>query len=170
MAQIWPKWWVWKTKKWFGEKEEDYTATVVFYDLLNRPIEQRTEDAQGNIFSKETYRYDVQGNKISICRYLSDEDYYFQHRQYDPRGNLILQTDALGHSTYYSYNYGETLQVVKTDALGQLTIQTFDQFQRLCHIEKRNPYGSVIAETEIFYDVNGKKEKEIFKKSEKSTQ
>jgi RHS repeat-associated protein len=64
--------------------------------------------------------------------------------QYDPRGNITHETDALGRSTAYAYGAFDTL-LSTVDALGHTTTSTYDDQGNL--LTTRDPLGHVTSYT-----------------------
>ena len=134
--------------------------TLTEYDLLDRVIEERQEDAQGNLLSKVTYEYDDAGNKKSVTRSIMGQDRQ-EHFEYDSFDRLISHTDELGYETQISYDehyqndLGQrVLQKTTTDALGQKTLETYDSLGRNVRIEVQNSQGTTCSLEEKNYDGN----------------
>ena len=88
----------WKTLEWVN----DYEALVKMqeYDLLDRIIEERTEDLSGNIYRRTQYEYDASGNQTHVWN-----DGQLTLTQYNPLGEVIQVTDAEGNSTRTHIQY-----------------------------------------------------------------
>lgn len=143
-------------------KTNQQRVEITEYDALNRPIEERTEDLEGNLFRKVTYAYDRSGNKTDTHTYLSEDSIAEEHTAYNPRGEPILHVDAMGHKTTISYNYkGVGRQKRTKDPLGVVTIETCDAYQRPISIKVKTKHNDTVAHQEIQYDAAGNKTMQI---------
>jgi RHS repeat-associated protein len=131
------------------------------YDLLDRKIEERQEDLQGQLLSKETFQYDAAGHLTKTVRYVMDKE-AVEESQHDSLGRPILQIDPLGHKTQIVYNEAENILRKHTiDSLGQESIETCDALGRLASLEIKNKEGKTLSREEKFYDLNGHLSRQI---------
>ncbi len=135
--------------------------TFTEYDLLDRLIEERQEDDQGQILSKTIFEYDEASNKKTIIRSIQGEEAKEQF-EYDSFDRLILQIDALGNETRISYDEKQRnalgqriLQKTTIDPLEQKTMETYDSHGRMTRIEIQNAHDKVLSLEEKYYDLNG---------------
>lgn len=132
------------------------------YDFLDRIIEERNEDQNGEVFKKEKYTYDVNGNKTSTSHFTQAGTATTQ-TEYYPNNKPFRITDALGNQTLCFYNHeaihkGQTvLQITKVDPLGNQEVTTHDTHGNVCKQEKLDPFGQPIQCEESFYDALGQK-------------
>lgn len=131
------------------------------YDLLDRITEERVEDNQGQLLRHICYSYDIQGNRTHV---ISDTQAGFSldRTEYNSQNLPIKNIDALGNTTITTYDfhfintYGQNvLQTTTTDPLGNMLIKTYDTANRECSLVRQNPFGVVLAQQEIFYDILG---------------
>jgi RHS repeat-associated protein len=151
-----------QTKTYFGTHEDDYTLQIVEYDLLDRIIEERIEDASGTVLRKETCVYDKSGNKTQINTYSAagigtTTITYNIHSQptriIDPEGNTT--------TTHYLYDYkdvyGQSVSYAETtDPKGNVTITIGNTAGQTGMEQKKNTFGELIQQREYFYDGMGK--------------
>jgi RHS repeat-associated protein len=131
------------------------------YDWLDRVTEKTLQDGKGNIFSKENYEYDVQGNQILKKVWQSEDTISLYQSKYDARGNLLWKEDSLGNRQTFNYEFdylNELGQCVlrKTilDELGRPTIEIFDALHR---IVKKEIFENdiLVSSTRFDYDPSG---------------
>lgn len=147
-------------KEWLGE---DYRLICKEYDDLNRVTEEKVMSSDGQIMAYNAYRYDCNGNKIFI-----QEGYNITCTEYDSLNNPIKIINALGHETHAEYNTSfrndfnqKVLQTTITDALGNITVETYDSANRLVETVRKNSMGITTASQKIFYDLCGNKRKVV---------
>ena len=121
-------------------------VSVTEYDLLNRPIEERSEDLDGRVYTKIGFAYDAADNKTAIIRFNGTEKF-----TYDLYGRITSHTDALGHITNTSYPDDYT--TITTDPLKRRSVQTCDTYDRTLTIQKFNPAKKEIAREDFTYDL-----------------
>lgn len=141
----------------------DSVCSVQLFDLLDRVIEERREDAEGNLLTRVTYGYDVDGNRTTVSNY-SDLGESTATTIYDARHQPVEITDALGNTTHFQYNYdysnefGQTVPYsTSADAMGNITENIKDAHGRLASLIQRNSLGELIHRKDFFYDKNGNK-------------
>lgn len=144
----------------YGYVSGDFTTKIQTYDLLNRVIEERTQDTGGSILTKETYAYDEAGNRIAITRY-TQAGQSLTTFLYNSRGQLVKTTDALSNQTIstYRYDYRNSLgQIVPctetTDPMGIVYIKMHDSLGNVVSECKKNTLGQVIQKNDFAYDAN----------------
>jgi RHS repeat-associated protein len=140
----------------------DVRVTCKEYDFLDQVIEERIEDGLGNIFKKEKYGYDEDGNKNSVTCF-TQAGISQTVTDYHPNGKPSLVTDALGNKTRYFYRNGWNHRGQKTkvleiiDPLGNMEHQIFDTHGNVCCRHKQDPFGKLIQLENIYYDCVGQK-------------
>ncbi len=140
-------------------------VSVTEYDLLNRPIEERSEDLDGKIYTKIGFAYDQADNKTAIIRFNGTEKF-----TYDLFSRITSHTDALGHITYTTYPDDYT--IITTDPLKRRAIQTCDAYDRILTIQSLGPAQSEIAREDFAYDLAHNKLSQtstIYRNSDKRT-
>ena len=131
------------------------------YDWLDRLIVKSFQDSHGNLYAKETYAYDVQGNRIkkSIAQTEDLSAHYSSCYQSDQ--TLLWKENPLGQRTTWFYNHhhangiGQRIQARSmTDPLGRVTLEADDVFHRLV---RRDVYeGDKMVSSLLFdYDAAG---------------
>lgn len=149
------------TREYFGYASHEYIVKANSYDLLNRVIEERIEDAEGKIESFIQYVYDSAGRKIETIR-CTTAGLSTQKIDYDILGNVIQETDALGHVTRHVYRYdhinfhGQNTPCTETtDPLGRICIVIKDALGRIESQILKNPLGQAIHYTKMKYTLGG---------------
>ncbi|WP_316606158.1 HNH/ENDO VII family nuclease [Streptococcus pluranimalium] len=143
--------------------EGNGNTTTFSYDAFGRKI--GASNGEGGNYS---YTYDGVGNQLSI----TDAEGHKTTYTYDSRGRLLIETDALGQTITYKRDalgrilsrtneagntnhltYDDRNQAVKTitDALGQVTENTYDKSGQLTAVAY--PSGT---NTKTTYDIMGR--------------
>lgn len=142
----------------YGPSPEDVIIKIQEYDVLNRVIEERTEDYSGIIFTKVNRSYDISGNIIET--HFGDGS--ITSTSYDSHGTPNILTDSEGNQTLTKrcfntvnalgqfVNYKEVI-----DALGNVTCITCDALSRPVSTIRKNNLGKLLQQQEIAYDING---------------
>ena len=87
---------VYKTYEWLSDQAK---VTVSLYDNLDRLIEERVEDLQGNVIHSSSSHYDKHGDLIR-----SQNGDAVTTTIYDGQGRARQITDALGNVTHITYD------------------------------------------------------------------
>jgi len=155
------------TKTFFGPGSQEYVAKVVKYDLLDRVVEERTEDAFGAIQSKVGATYDCMGNCSSTISYGAGGTAKAT-TEYTQSGQAARWVDALGNVTWKAIYYGSVNALGQRvryeeiiDATGLANCQEYDAIGRLAISSSRALWGGVIARSEFFYDCDGNLTRQI---------
>ena len=151
---------LWKSCHWLSDGS--CQVQIIEYDLLNRVIEERTEDGQGNVLRKSQYEYDINDNRTHEHFFIDEINCDTTLTLYNCRGEPIEITDALGNETHIAYDYHhqnelgqEVLRKEITDPLGKQIIEVYDAYGRISSIEQRNSFGECVAHQVSFYDACG---------------
>lgn len=151
-----------KVSTFFGTGEDNYTAKIKEYDLLNRVIEERVEDSSGNVLTRETYEYDPSGN-CTNTRKFNQAGESSTYTEYDTRGQVILMTTALGEQTriHYRYDYydealGQNLPYSESiTPNGVATVCVKDALGRKKTEYKKDPFGKLLQKRDYYYTQTG---------------
>lgn len=156
---------------WEYTSETEYSVQTWEYDLLDRVIEERTEDASGKVLRRQGYAYDGDGNRSVIIQY-TQTGMAMTSIVYDSHKQPILVTDPLGKvtQTIISYNlnhpYRETI-----DPMGNITAIASDAMGRIVTVEKKNSLGTIIQKADFTYDLTsnqvGRAETVFFQKNQR---
>lgn len=156
-----------KTLEYFGPGEADYVAKIQEYDVLSQVIEERHEDANGQILNKAQYTYNERGEKTQSFSFHLDTPSITQ-TTYNPYGEVDSIIDPQGHITLYKYYYGHlnkygqhVLAKETIDAMGNTLYQEHDAQQRLRYEIRKNAMGVEIQKREFFYDATGNLVKQL---------
>lgn len=147
-------------QRYFGDNANDYIATRYSYNLLNQVIRKKEIDGNRKTHSKVKIAYDPDGNVTSTTTWTHAGEATTTNT-YDPRGNLSSSTDSLGNTTYYHHRYdfffeGKNLPCVEViDPAGVKTTTISDPHGSLILTQIHSPFGQLLSETELFYDLCG---------------
>lgn len=149
-------------KKWKSSKT--FTLEVKEYDLLDRVIEERTEDTQGHVLIKKRYVYNEAGQLAEVIGYPQNKESVLMRYEYDGFGRLSKATNAAGHTSTIIYDdayvneWGQkTLKRTTIDPIGNQTEEIFDTDENLIKVTKKDKSGQLLAETKSSYDCSGNK-------------
>lgn len=147
----------WKSSKIF-------TLEVKEYDLLDRVIEERTEDSKGIVLVKSRYVYNNAGKLAQVIGYPQNKESVLMRYEYDGFGRLCKTTNAAGHCTKIFYDdayvneWGQKVQKrTLIDPIGNQTEEIFDAEGRLVKITKKDQFGQLLTHSEACYDHSGNK-------------
>lgn len=146
--------------RYFGEGEEDYLTTRFTYDLLNRVVEKKENDAKGKTYSEVLTTYDADGN-IQSTETSTHAGAAITLNTYDARGNLSTTKDPLGNKTFYNQRYdyyfeGRNLPCLEvTDPAGVKTTTISDAQGNVIKIEVHSSLGVLLSDTDMYYDLAG---------------
>lgn len=141
--------------------DSDLRISKYVHDLLDRIVEERTEDSSGTLLTQFFYGYDRAGRPSVVTGF--DENGACTTRSfYDARGQTERTVDAEGNETIIQHNYSHmntygqrVLQVTQIDPLGGQTITTHDVLGRIESIVQLDSYKNEIARTGLVYDSQG---------------
>ncbi|MCB1114590.1 MAG: hypothetical protein KDK62_07530, partial [Chlamydiia bacterium] len=145
------------------------------YDPTGKVIAEIDEDLEGRVFSKTTYRYDLFGNKTHVITQIDDESESIQTTVYNPDHTIKSTTDAMGFTTYTTYDRHhinalgqQVLKVTTTDPKGRVSHTTYDALGR---VKSEELYDSkLIFKAEKVFDAAGNLlEEVVFNPKAKST-
>ncbi len=152
-----------------GDEKTGLTSYAGPYEKgFNRPLETVLKDKDANIISKKTFEYaDNRGNLTRETAWFSAQEQgpYTQYA-YDPYGNVVSTTNALGHTVtteyetdFYTYPqkvtnslthsiryvYDPKFGVVKsvTDANDATSTTTYDSLAR--PLQVKNAYNQIVT-------------------------
>lgn len=149
-------------KKWSSPKT--FTLEIKDYDLVDRVIEERTEDETGKVLLKKRYTYNDAGQLAEVIGYPQNKESTLLHYEYDGFGRLCKLTNAAGSVTTILYDdayvneWGQKTQKrTFIDPLGTRTEEVFDTNGHLIRISKMNQSGELLSQLESFFDPSGNK-------------
>ncbi len=132
--------------------QRENLLSITEYDFLDNILEERKEDAYGNILSRVTYTYDEAGNRKSTTRFVHGKE-STEILKYDSFNRLIENKDPLGNSTSFIHN-DQLHQLTTIDPLGLQFIERFNSHYLRSTFEKRNSRNERLYREESFYDAN----------------
>ena len=132
-----------------------FRVEVQNYDHLDRVVEKRTEDVEGNLYRKVGYSYDGNGNCVSERVFLDADQISETKTEYNARSLPIALTDACGNRTTFSYAYSDHLEKETFDALGRKTKEIYDPLKRLECTVRYDCKGTLLSESSLRYDGRG---------------
>lgn len=138
-----------------------YRRTVSEFDFLDRLVLETTSDETNTIFSKKSYRYDVNGNRTHVIIH-DDHGDSCTETLFNCENQPIKMIQPDGSVTLYEYDnnfqnaFGQTVPLVKeTDPKGNQTIKVLDAQGRLAKEEKIDAQGNVLQRSAYLYDGEG---------------
>ena len=141
--------------------DTDAIVKIFQYDNLNRIVEERVEDSEGNPISITGYTFDISGNVIEVKNY-STSSVNITTTSYDSRGNPVTITNGNGDKTVFTYRYdfrNDIEQYVPyqevTDPLGNVAITIQDALGRTITTFKKNSFGKILQFQSYDYDIVG---------------
>ena len=156
-----------KTLKYFGPGEKDYIAYVQDFDLMDRVVEERTEDANENILTRNTYAYNERSERIQSITYHQTKPAITRF-QYNAYGDIETVTDPEGNTTRHRFYYGHlnpygqsVFAKESIDPLGNSVFIENDPYGRLKFEIRKDQSGTIQQKREFFYDLAGNCIKQI---------
>ena len=150
-------------KVFFDKGDEDYSIEYLKYDVADRLVEKRIEDAHHQVLRTTRYLYDNRG-LLSKEQALLNGDYItVTQTSYNELGEPLCITDAEGKETTFQYGQmideaGQTVsKKTVIDPSGVKTEILFDVFDRVVSITKVAPSGELLAKQSLAYDSVGNK-------------
>jgi RHS repeat-associated protein len=147
-------------KKWKSAKT--FTLEIKEYDLLDRVVEERTEDQSGKVLLKKRYVYNKEGQLDHVIGYPQNKENVLVKYEYDGFGRLRKTTNAAGHATIIEYDdaylndWGQKASKrTLIDPMGNQIEEVFDVDNRLVKATKKDKTGQLLADTESYYDSLG---------------
>jgi RHS repeat-associated protein len=143
---------------------DDFTLEVKEYDLLDRVVEERTEDFQGYVLTKIRYVYNDAGQLAQIIGYPQNKESVLVHYEYDGFGRLSKSTNTVGATTQIFYDdayindWGQKgRKRTLIDPVGNQTEEVYDNNDNLIKVIKKDTCGQLLSDIEMFYDSSGNK-------------
>lgn len=150
------------TTHWCGEGPGECLVETLELDLGDRVIGMQVTDGQGTLVRKETYAYDIRGNKTLTCAYRTPTEYSIAEVVYDSRALPIRLIDDYGNVTHLTYDYQyrnaggqKVLRKTTTDPLGRKTTVTQDALGRLWETTTVDPLGTLLAQHRLWHNATG---------------
>ena len=156
-----------KIHEFFGSGDHDFIARVQDYDIMDRIVEERTEDAQGNTITRVSYTYNEKGERIQTISYHQSTS-AITAIQYNAYGDIERVTDPEGNITcckfYYDHfnAHGQCVFAKETiDPLGHSFFLESDPLGRIRYEIRKDAMGVVRQKREFYYDTAGNCIKQI---------
>lgn len=147
-------------KKWTSAKT--FTLDIKEYDLLDKVVEERTEDQTGKVLLKKRYVYNDAGQLAQVIGYPQNKESILLTYEYDGFGRLYKVTNAAGHTSTIEYDdtfvneWGQrTCKRTLIDPMGNQTEEIFDIDGRLIKLTKTDKSGQILTNSESYYDSLG---------------
>ena len=146
---------------------ENAQVILKTYDLLDRVIQELELDEKGKLFGFTHYSYDEFSNNASVKKevHVGNAFHFFE---YDSFRRLVREINPIGDETTIKYNdhfkdkNGQTvIQKTTVDPKGHRTVETFNVQGAISTLEKRNKEEKLLLRENYYYDLNGKKVKQI---------
>ncbi len=154
-------------REWYGNGADDYTATLWEYDSQGRVVREEITDSSDTTHSRSEYAYDMDGNLRREVSWNSATQANVRTTQYDLLGNPISSTNALGQVTTIRYDHNATLEehpvLLKTtiDPAGNQTLSYHDPRGNVLRVEKLDPMGTLVLQTDSYFDLSGNRVSEV---------
>lgn len=156
-----------KVIQWTGDASQEKIIQASNYDLLNRVLEERLEDAEGRVLQRTRYAYDEQGHLTHTWQ-ETEVGESLTVVEYNADGQPIKLVNPEGQTTHIVYDDSahdrlglHVLQVITTDAQGRNIRKVYDALGRVCEITQKDAMGKLLAMQEIRYDSLGRRTKTI---------
>lgn len=150
------------TKKWKNPKE--FTLEVKEYDLLDRVIEERMEDSNGNTLLQKNFIYNQAGELAQIIGYPQNQKSILMQFEYDRFGRVIKATNGVGNSTHISYDDAfinevgrRVIKMTTQDPNGNCTEEFFDYNEHLLRTSIKDKSNNLLSCIDTPYDSAGNK-------------
>lgn len=146
------------------KSSNSFTLDVRDYDLLNRVIEQQTQDSQGQTLIRNKYVYNDAGQLAQVISYPQNKESVLTQYEYDGFGRLFKiigassQTTEIFYDDVYVNEWGQKARKrTLIDPLGNQTEEIFDNSDHLIKVTKKDKTGNLLGQIESFYDLSGNK-------------
>ena len=142
--------------------DDRFIHTTYNYDtskwIVNKPLRVSTYGPDDSTKAGETsYTYNAFGDAIREEKFLNTGANPTKNYEHDGYGNVIRETDPLGHSTSYAHDSTNTFITSTTNAKNQVSTFTTDQGTGNL-LSSTYPNGNTVRYS---YDTLGRKTKEI---------
>ncbi len=146
---------------------ENAQVVLKTYDLLDRVIQELELDGKGNLFAFTHYSYDEFSNNALVKKevQIGNALHFFE---YDSFRRLVREINPIGDETTIKYNdhfkdkNGQTvIRKTTVDPKGRRTVETLNAQGSISTFEKLNQEGKLLLRENYYYDLNGKKIKQI---------
>lgn len=127
------------------------------YDLKNRIIEKRVEDAFGATIRLQGYEYDACDNQTAIINSKGRSE-----TLYDSLGKIIEKKDPAGNKTLFSYSYKGGIVSSEKSPNGIEKVISLDSMGHIKTTKRLNAKGEIIEESSFSYDKNGNLNEQTF--------
>ena len=104
-----------------------------------------TVDALGQVWQRS---YDANDNLTSVTDALTNTIFY----GYDANGNCNQVVDAAGRTNSFVYDPNNGNLLLRTDPLGNVVENRYDQFGNLTNVIEFNPQGGIVAQSFSVYN------------------
>lgn len=84
---------------------EEGQYEIYAYDGLDRVVSKELQDVHGTTYAKESYHYDINGNKDEVTIWHSNDTISRQKFHYNSDGTLNWEEDPLKNRTTWNYNH-----------------------------------------------------------------
>ncbi len=124
------------------------------FDNLGRVVEERVENASGELLRKKTFSFDRHGNVQLTREFTSPTEYSESQAVYNSHNLIESSIDPEGNVTTYHYEFGDQFVKVRIDPMGQEKWETYDHHNQCIQTEIR-AFGEVYACQNNIYDAVG---------------
>ena len=142
---------------WCHEERNASEVYIWCYDVLDRVIEERIENLEGEIFKRVEYGYDRGGQACYVVTYDAAGGRVEERSEFDALGRLVSKVDGLGNVTLITYEEGPIPRSTCIEPCGSKREIRYDCKGRPLLIERRDSAGEPLSRLETIYNQRGSK-------------
>ncbi|MES2272590.1 MAG: RHS repeat-associated core domain-containing protein [Chlamydiota bacterium] len=149
-------------KKW--KSSNAFTLEIKEYDLLDRVIEERTENENGRVLLKKKYVYNDAGQLFQVIGYPQNQESILAQYEYDGFGRLSKTENGVGstaqifYDDFYINEWGQKGQKrILIDPLGNSREEIFDNEGNLVKTSQKDSSGQLLSCVETSCDFSRNK-------------
>lgn len=147
----------------YANGRNDYSIISRDYDVFARVIKEAQINSQGQELLKQTFLYDLNGNKTHETSF-SQAGAATTLTEYNSFNKPIKVVDALGNSTHISYSFTDRNRLGQkiasrtvVDVNGKITLTIGDALLRVVEFQQKDSRGSCLDKRLFHYDGAGNK-------------
>ena len=142
-TEVWEKW-----------AEGRYHITIQTLDTVDRVVEERVEDQEGNLLSRTTWSYDFDGN-ITSKTIHTDSGLSTTRKQYNHLGEVTKIIDPDEEETNFVYQYDSAQTCIEVDPNGFQIVRTHNAQSQVETEEYLDSFGKILHKAVFINDGTG---------------